>query len=368
MDGSVNLCMIAVDNEGKITHWSDAAKEMFGYREEEILGDHCGALFPENHAEDVTEFSYTVKTGVKAQRKDGSHFFVELHTFPLRVRSEHIHLVVIRDMMDYNKSKEEIKRLNLIIEAIKDINRLIVTEKDREHLLHKACEVLVERRRYKMAWIGFVEEESKTIRPVAKAGYERGYLESIKVTWDDTEYGKGPVGKVIKTGRPYIMKNILNDPNFEPWRKEALERGYISMASFPIAHEGKTYGILNVYSNQKDAFDEKEVNLLKGLADDIGYAIRNIDIKKEKEAAMDQIAENLKHFDLLADKLRNPLAIIQGYLELRDEFGEEIVFAEISKQVDRMMKILNELREKEKETYRLKLLYNGNDKVKQGEN
>lgn len=33
-----------------------------------------------------------------------------------------------------------------------------------------------------------------------------------------------------------------------------------------------------------------------------------------------------------------------------------------------MMKILNELREKEKETYRLKLLYNGNDKVKQGEN
>ncbi len=349
--------MIAVDGGGRIVHWSEPAEYVFGYVGEDILGEHWNVIFPDDHVNDFAGLlSYSVRN-VKARRKDGSYFFAEVYIFPLEIGDEHNFFVVVRDATECNRSKEEIKRLNLIIEAIRDINRLIVTEKDRERLLRRTCEVLVRRRGYKMAWIGFVEMESKTVRPVAKAGCEKCCFESIKVTWENA----------VKMGRPYVMRDIQHTP-IDSSHEDDVGCGYVSLASVPIAYEGKIYGVLNVYSDQRDAFDDEEINLLKGLADDIGYAIRNIDIKKEKKAAMDKLAENLEHFDFLADKLRNPLAIIQGYLELKGELGEEKVYNEISRQVVRIRRILDELREKEKETYRLKLLYNGNREVKQGEN
>jgi len=77
----------------------------------------------------------------------------------------------------------------------------------------------------------------------------------VKITWDDTETGKGPSGTAIKTKQPSLMRNIPEDPRFEPWRKEAVKRGYLSLVAIPLVHDEKVYGVLNVYSSQRDGFD-----------------------------------------------------------------------------------------------------------------
>ena len=42
-------------------------------------------------------------------------------------------------------------------------------------------------------WIGYrIDDEGKKVRPVAHAGFEDGYLETVNINWTDTERGRGP--------------------------------------------------------------------------------------------------------------------------------------------------------------------------------
>ena len=55
-------------------------------------------------------------------------------------------------------------------------------------LLRSVCQILVEVGGLRMAWVGYREfDEDKTVRPVAQAGYEAGYLGRINITWGDTD-------------------------------------------------------------------------------------------------------------------------------------------------------------------------------------
>ena len=82
-----------------------------------------------------------------------------------------------------------------------------------------------------MRWCGSAiaeNDENKTVRPVAHAGFEEGYLETLRITWADSERGRGPTGTAIRTGQPSMCRNMLTDPAFLPWREEAIKRGYAS--------------------------------------------------------------------------------------------------------------------------------------------
>lgn len=63
---------------------------------------------------------------------------------------------------------------------------------------------------------------------------------------------------------------------------------------------------------------------------------------------------NLKQFEYLADKLRNPLAIVKGYLEIRENFSYGEFVRKIEEQANRIEKILDDLRAREIATYEVK--------------
>jgi len=178
-----------------------------------------------------------------------------------------------------------LQHLTRLLRTIRAVNKIIVTERDRATLLRKACRALTRARGYKMAWIGEAVEEGRRVLPVAQAGFENGYLDEIRITWDETETGRGPTGQAIRTGEPSVMRDIESAPEYEPWREQALRRGYRSSASIPLRFEGRVLGALNVYSESPDAFDIQEVGLLQEVSDHIGYALGAIELDRELEEA-----------------------------------------------------------------------------------
>jgi len=74
---------------------------------------------------------------------------------------------------------------------------------DETSYLKEGCGIVVKDCGHKMVWIGFAEnDENKTVRAVASAGFEEEYLETLHITWADCEHGRGPIGIAIRTGRP----------------------------------------------------------------------------------------------------------------------------------------------------------------------
>jgi PAS domain S-box-containing protein len=183
----------------------------------------------------------------------------------------------------------QLQHMSRLLRAIRAINGLILSERDGQQLLQKACSSLTATRGYRMTWIGLVEEGSKRIRPACQAGFEEGYLDQIEVTWDDAPTGQGPTGMAVKTREPSVMRDIETAPEYRPWRQQALQRGYRSSAALPLRFEGQVLGALNVYSEMPEAFDIEEVGLLQEVADHLAYALGSIRLEEELAAARREI-------------------------------------------------------------------------------
>lgn len=101
-------------------------------------------------------------------------------------------LLAIEDITERKQAEERLLHLNQVLRAIRNINQLIVREQNPDTLLQEACNLLEKARNYNLVWVGKVDEQKKSIIPVAWAGKSFEYLSEIKITCDDTETGKGP--------------------------------------------------------------------------------------------------------------------------------------------------------------------------------
>ena len=223
------------------------------------------------------------------------------------------------------EAEEKLRHTDSVLRAVRSINQLIVREKDRAKILQSACEMLIEVGEYKFAWIGIIEEGHKRVLSAARAGVEEDYLNSLRITWDDSKTGKGPTGTAIKTRQPYIVNNIPEESRYEPWRGKALEQGYVSLAAIPMVHDEKVYGALNVYSSQRDGFDDEEVQLLVALSDDIAFALRAINIEEECKQAEEALRETYQELEQSEQQYRGLVENINdGYLVVQNQ---RVVFA-----------------------------------------
>jgi two-component system cell cycle sensor histidine kinase/response regulator CckA len=203
------------------------------------------------------------------------------------------------------------------LRLLSDSNRMLTRIADEDAWLHAVCLNSVERGGYRMAWVGFAEQsEHKTVRAVAQAGLEEGYLESAAITWADEPRGRGPVGTAIRTALPCITRNIPNDPAFDPWREAALDRGYQSLIALPlIGDEGRAFGALAVYAGEADAFDTAEVDILTELAGDLVFGLNVLRTRRERErvaAALEksqtQLEEAARQVLTLTEHSPDPIA------------------------------------------------------------
>jgi PAS domain S-box-containing protein len=227
------------------------------------------------------------------------------------------------DITKRKQAENHIQHLQSVLKAIRNINQLIVHEKNRKKLLQRACDILNRASEYKLIWIGLIEEDTKDVLPIAQAGFEEGYLTSLRITWDDSETGNGPTGTAIKTKKPSIIRDLSTDPRYKPWREKAIERGYVSSVAVPLVYEERIFGALNVYATNPEVFDEEEMDLLLEIGQDIAFALNNIEKEEEIERTkefLQNIIDNTSDLVCTVDLEGNFLSINKA---VTDQLGYE---------------------------------------------
>ncbi|MBD2437982.1 response regulator [Nostoc sp. FACHB-110] len=183
----------------------------------------------------------------------------------------------------------EIRRINRTLQTLSHCNQVIVRTQDEQDLVERICQILVEVGGYRLAWVGFAEQDSdKTVAPVAQFGCDNGYLANLQLTWSDTVHGQGPTGTAIRTGQISIIQNILTDERYEVWRCQAQERGFAASIALPLKANGVVFGALNIYATEPNAFDADEVKLLRELSEDLAYGI--VALRNQRDRAKVQAA------------------------------------------------------------------------------
>jgi PAS domain S-box-containing protein len=276
--------------------WSDEIYRIFGLAPQEFGATYeafLNSVHPDDREFVKKSVDKTLSEGKpysidhRIVRPDGSERIVheEAEVF-FDENGEAIRMIgTVQDITERKRVEDRIQHLHRVLEAIRNINQLIISEKDLQKLLQGTCEILSQTRDYRLVWIGLVQEGVKDVLPAAQTDFEEGYLESVKITWDDSETGKGPTGTAIKIGKPVVMRDIASDPRYKPWREEAMKRGYASSAAVPLVYDDKVFGALNVYAALSDAFDEEEIGLLVEVGQDIAFALHNIEVEEERKQA-----------------------------------------------------------------------------------
>jgi PAS domain S-box-containing protein len=197
------------------------------------------------------------------------------------------------DIEDRKRGEEALHRLNRELCAISDCNQTLVRASDELKLINDIFRIICEKADYRMAWVGYIEhDEAKTVRPVAWAGVDEGYLAAANLVWSDTEFGRGPLGIATRTGKSAFVQDFATDPRMNLWRERALQRGYRSCVSLPLKDEnGAVFAALNIYSQHLNAFTAEEVRLLEELAGDMAFGITVLRGRSERRHAEEAIRE-----------------------------------------------------------------------------
>jgi GAF domain-containing protein len=199
---------------------------------------------------------------------------------------------ILGAVIERNRMEEQLRRSNRAYRTLSRCNQALIRSTDEPAWLEQICRIVVEDGGYRFCWVGYAEpDEARTVRPVAHAGFEAGYLQTVNITWADVERGRGPVGTCIRTGRIVLVKDMASDPRFGPWREEALQRGYASCLAIPLLADPAPRGALTVYAAEPDAFADEEISLLTELAADLAFGVAGVRTRAErKKAALLQAA------------------------------------------------------------------------------
>jgi PAS domain S-box-containing protein len=205
----------------------------------------------------------------------------------------------------------ELRRINQALHTLRSCNQALIRATDEAHLLGEICRVIVEQGGYRMAWVGFAENDAaRTVRPVASAGYEAGYLETLHITWADEPRGRGPTGTAIRTRQPAVCRDMHTDPRFAPWREDALRRGYAASIVLPLLEQDAVIGAISIYATEPTAFDAEEVRLLQGLAEDLVFGIRTLRSRLAHRESTEALRRASAYNRSLIDASLDPLATI----------------------------------------------------------
>ena len=129
-------------------------------------------------------------------------------------------------MLDFSGEKPRrerpeaaIGRLNRELRAVTSCHQTLMRAVDEPNLLTEICRIVCEEAGYLMAWVGYVERDAeRSVRPVARAGHDSGYVDAAQITWAEVERGRGPTGAAIRTGKVVWVQDYEFDPRVAPWR------------------------------------------------------------------------------------------------------------------------------------------------------
>ena len=195
--------MIVIDEHGRIRSFSAAAEQMFGYSEEELLGENVSALMPspdrERHDGYLARYARTGERRIigvgrvtTARRRDGSTFPIDLHIGETKLGEERVFTGFIQDLTERQQAE---LRLHNLQSELAHVSRVTAMGTLATSLAHELNQPLT-------AIANYVE----TARDLLDNGPDANAVETVREALAECATQSLRAGQIVRRLREFISR------------------------------------------------------------------------------------------------------------------------------------------------------------------
>ena len=337
---AVPLFFVAIAADGRTLMMNEAMLQSLEYTADEIVDkDYLTTFVPERDRKALSRIFTTLTTSHeptlnknRVLTKSGRELLVKWHGRQVFKEDGALDFFfgVGVDITESTRAERQIEHLNGLLRAVRKVNELIIGEKDRDRLLQRACDNLIETCGYHHASVAIIDEAGEFMMAV-EAGLGSRFLPVIK----QIEQGKWPqcMQRALTQSEPVVTEGPSSTCIGCPLREEDAGRGTLTVR---LAHGEKVYGLLSASIPRDLVIDEEEQGLFKEVASGIAFALYNIELEEERKRveAVQSISYRIADAALRSVDLNNLFRVIhEGLSTLLDTRNFYISFYDAEKKV-----------------------------------
>ena len=184
----------------------------------------------------------------------------------------------------YGDLRRRAEQLTLIAEVSKSLTSTL----DLRDVMRGAASLIHDRFGYPFVHIFSVHPIRRLIEYVAGSGKRARSLEGYAIDLDQAD---GMIALAARSGETLLSNDVSTDERYRP--SPLPPKNTRSELTVPLRFSNRVIGLLDIQSDQVDAFSEEDRFLFEAVADSIASAMRNADLFRS-ERWRRQVADSLR--------------------------------------------------------------------------
>lgn len=193
------------------------------------------------------------------------------------------------------RTLEYTERINRLLNLLSHVNTHVQKQLDQQELFDAACKAAVETGKFRIAWIGMMQDGELQLAAWAGAPSLNDVLQLMQPPQAlGTCLGAQCVIKNGETAFCDLRKSVDCDA---PWLATALELGCQQAAAMPLKVNGKTVGLFEVYAGESGQLSEDEQAILEEVAADVSTTMVNIKHEQQRKSSEEKLRVRLTELE-----------------------------------------------------------------------
>jgi len=204
---------------------------------------------------------------------DGSRGWFELHMQPVPEGA----FILSLDVTARRRAEARNEHLNAVLRGIREVNRIIARETDRDRMIQATCVELVSARGFDSVSVVLTDSAGTEIRAEASAGRRVAGLHELLGRGRIPECAREAFAcrdQVLRRDQAFRCEGCPVVPELGPATDELIQ---------PLEQAGRLYGFMVVHLPQGMGDDPEERALVREVAGDIAVALHGMRLRQERD-------------------------------------------------------------------------------------
>ncbi len=178
----------------------------------------------------------------------------------------------------FEKQKKTIK----LLKALNKFGRALTSSLQIQKIYNEVAHLIQETKNYPLVFLHIFHREKNMLVQVARASRLDKELPKDYAQKPD----QGIIGRAFKTGKIYVSGNVKNDPYYMQYFQEVN-----SELAVPIkGKDGSVTGVIDVQSEEPNAFEKEDIEVLTTIADQLSIVIENFELYRNLTNAVKELS------------------------------------------------------------------------------